>query len=494
MKPLDVDARTVKLASDLVGSAMSGMSTTRAKVDVPRELSIATRGLVNDAFSNEPEWRDGLKIAVAMAITQGWGEAEGPGVIAARMQTSMDIQFRAARLLTASEWHASGDPAEMFHWLVPEADPEEPLTDAQCSRIDAMLTGIHTSPVRQASLLARSEGRFGDLPPAERDEVLAQIGSAESTRRGARIVDDFALFHGPGSWAYEKSADVDPAARYDAMLERSARAAVAMAAWPRADIAAALRIQDPDRLDPVEQETRLPRRRDKLEREIMHELVTREVVADGELSRLRDERGISVDTIQAEWAMIDKARGSFADGVPSDLQAPGSRTDASIPLSAAASYASASVYGMVERAAHDLDLVAGQGRRGEREAARRFLWSDVNAAITVSMFPETFTYERKGEEGHVRAMSTAADMRRGDFSGMERDLEETRRLASWMAPMLSRSTKEFLGVGRPIEQSIAHGIMVNARRGVEVDMMHERALDANRGQAAAMIAAVARSR
>lgn len=494
MKPLEVDARTVKLASDLVGSAMSGMSTTRAKVDVPRELSIATRGLASDAPSNEPEWRDGLKIAVAMAITQGWGEVEGPGVIAARMQTSMDIQFRAARLLTASEQHADGDPAEMFHWLLPEADPEEPLTDAQCGRIDAMLTGIHTSPERQASLLARSEGRFGDLPPAERDEVLAQIGSAESTRRGARIVDDFALFHGPGSWAYESSADVDPAARYDAMLERSARAAVAMADWPRAEIAAALRIKDPDRYDPNAQDTRLPHRRDNLEREIMSTLVSREVVEDHELWRMRDVRGISVDTVKAEWDMIDRARRSFADGVPSDLQAPGTRRDAPVPLSAAASYASGDAYDMVDRASHDLDLVDGPGRKGEREAAQRFLWTHVCAAITASVIPDTFTHAPKGSERNERTMSTAEDMRRGDFSRMEADLEETRRLASWMAPMLSRSTKEFLGVGRPVEESIAHGIMVNARRGVEFDMMQKRELDASKGQAAAMIAAVARSR
>jgi len=60
--------------------------------------------------------------------------------------------------------------------------------------------------------------------------------------------------------------------------------------------------------------------------------------------------------------------------------------------------------------------------------------------------------------------------------------------------MLSASTRDLLGVGRPVEQSVIHGIMVNARRGIEIDTIKDRALDATRGQAMAAMAAAARSR
>jgi len=495
MQFVNPDAEAVRRAGALVDAAMSSTSVPRSKVDVPRVLSIAVRGLVEGADAHGPESRDDLRISTAMALTQGWGEREGAGVIAARMDASIKVQTHAAALLSSADRHADGEPAYRFSWLIPEADPEIPLSDAQCARIDTILTGVSSSPERQASLLAQSEGRFADLPEAERDDVMGRIGSAETTRRGMRIVEDFEMFHGPGSHAFEKSADVDPNVKYDELLRRSARMAIAMASWPRNDIAERIGLHDPDKDHPIYEDAKLPYRRDQLEQTIMNALVMEKVWRDGDLSKVRNDRGFTSETIKAEWGLMDEARRSFAQGVPSDLQAPSTRSEEPALLPAAASYSSNDIRKRVITAVHDLGLLSEEHVGGDQEAPERLLLSEIQVALNVAARANTFTFlqDRKSPE-YAQAMAVGAQMRRGDFSRMEADLKRTRELASWMAPMLSASTRDLLGVGRPVEQSVVHGIMVNARRGIEIDTIKDRALDATRGQAMAAMAAAARSR
>lgn len=199
----------------------------------------------------------------------------------------------------------------------------------------------------------------------------------------------------------------------------------------------------------------------------------RKQVADRDLDDPKRKPGWTPEA-QA-WDMLQKdamasARTSLAkDGIPPQLQDPDHKIDRSIPLPVARAQDPAKIHDVLKKARHDMQITQADVHGvGEKASVARLLYVHAPFSQMTAEKPGTMrNFELP--EGHSlrnQFLDARDNMKTGDFSQAEHDARRAQEIASWMAPMLSQSTRNLLGVGMDLKESVVAGIMKDAKAGM----------------------------